>query len=165
MFRGFATSAGQEETLVEAGVRRSAVYRDLKAAIFSLRHGDILMVDGLQYLGDDRGEISRAVDNVHAKGCTVLEAATKESTAKRPDKLIDAAVRALANGRRGPQKKRHMPWDQIARIWFRKPPPSNAVVMLEINHGRRGKDRLSYATVYRKLGKRGALPGRPSKIK
>lgn len=164
MFRGFATNAGQEDTLAEAGVKRSAVYRELKPAIFSLRHGDILVVDGLQWLGETREEISKAVDSVHAKGCTVLDADTKLSTAKNPEKLIDAAMRAKANARRGPgKKKKHLPWDKIARIWFRKPPPTNAVVMLEINHGRRGKDRLSYATVYRKLGKRDALPGRPSK--
>lgn len=149
----------------EYGVAKRAIYQDdFDRAVLSLRDGDELATVGFRGLGRTRGQIIANLERVHERAAVVLDIETgKTSTALRQrERLIDSAVKAIANERRGRRKDRHrhrMPWDQMARIWFDKT-KTNAQAMELINAGRRVH--VSYTTVYRKLGKRGSLPGRPS---
>jgi hypothetical protein len=173
MFRGhvrdspaFSTDE-QESVLRDFGVTERAIYRDqLKAAIESLRKGDHLVVVGFRGLADSRSEILAAIEAVHKRGAAVMDAKTKGlSTNKRQcENLVAQAVADLANERRGPRKevRGRMPWDQIAKLWFDKTMKTKDV-MEKVNEGRRGRQKVSFATVYRRLKKRDALPGRPSK--
>lgn len=157
--------AVQETALREAGVTDRAIYRNnFDAVLTSLRAGDRLVVAGFRGLGRSREVIVSNVKRVHAKKCAVMDAETGRLSTKKSAyaALVDEAVRAIANERRGPRKNRHKgrrPWDQIVPIW-RDTTLKTKDAMAMINHGFK---EISHTTVFRKLGKRGALPGRPSK--
>ena len=172
MFRGHIRdcralpAAEQEKILLNAGVPKRAIYTDdLDDAIGSVRAGNRLVVCGLRALGKTREEIETTIDRVHAKakGAFVMDATTKRTTARYRKALVDEAVRAIANERRGPRKRtkkdRRMPWDQVAKFYFHKT-MSNAELLAIVS---KGFTPMSYDTMRRHFGKpRGALVGRPS---
>lgn len=173
MFRGLTRDtpgfpeAAQEAVLIEAGVPPRAIYKNLKDAAQSLRSNNRIVVAGFMALGEDRDEILEAIRLVHARkpGCAVMDAVTKGLSSNRLqcEKLVTAAIADMANAKRGPVDRRgQMPWDQITKLWYEKTLRTKDV-MKRINHGRRGRARLSYTTIWRKLGKRDVITGRPSK--
>ncbi|MDE2106631.1 MAG: hypothetical protein KGL39_55965 [Patescibacteria group bacterium] len=141
---------------------------NLAAAIKSLRTGNKLVVHTLRGLGRTPAAIREAVEAVHAKRALVMDAETKRTTKakKTCEKLIEEAVKALGNERRGRRKKtraeRRMPWDQVRKFYF-DPLLSNAELEAAVA---KGYYPMTYHTMRRYFGKkRGAQVGRPSKAK
>lgn len=159
----FSASA-QESILLAAEVPKRAIYAaDIDTAVRSLRAGDRLVVAGFRGLGRDRETIQKNIERVHAKRCAVMDAMTGNlSTGKNCKALVDEAVTAMANERRGPRKRtkkdRRMPWDQVAKFYFDKTLRNWQVEKAVA----KGFEPMSYATMRRHFGKRDAIVGRPS---
>ena len=172
MFRGLIRETrafpakAQKAALLAAGVPERAIYEDdLPGAVKSLRKGERLVVAGLRALGRNRVEILTAIRAVHERGASVMDAATKRSTAsiKQLEALVGEADKALADERRGPRKRtkadRRMPWDQVRPHYF-NPLISNDQLEVIVA---KGFSPMSYDTMRRYFGKpRGAQVGRPS---
>jgi hypothetical protein len=121
MFRGLIRetralpAAEQEPLLLAAGVpnKRAIYYDDWLGALKSIRDGNRLVVCGLARLGKNRDEIEAAIEQVHAKAkaATVMDALTKRTTlGKHRKALVDEAVKALANERRGANRRGDFSW-------------------------------------------------------
>lgn len=160
--------APQRQALLAAGVAERVIYVDeIDDVINALRANDRLVVAGFRGLGRNRAVIAANITRIHAKRCCVADAESgRLSTGKYCIAMIEDAVRALANERRGPHKKtkrdRRMPEDQMVVLYFDKR-LSNAE--LEAAVTARGKySEVSYHTMRRIFGrKRDAITGRPSK--
>src|SRR6185437_183527 len=171
------------EIMLAAGVTEKAIYEDnLDAAIQTLRKGDLLAVAGLRGLGGSRKEIRAVCDRLHDLGFAAVDAATqRRSDGKHGIQLLDEAVAALANERRGHHngaaedgaqggkakgrnnRKRLMPKADAAKIWHSNPGMKNKELLALINADKRF---LPYteSTAYRYLKKRQAFAGRRAKI-
>ena len=169
----------QDAAMDESGVK-IRYYDDVDNAIRRTREGEGLHVDGLRGLAGSRKEIRELVDRLHAKGAWAIDTSTgRRSDGKHGLALLDEAVAAIANERRGNRRgaefagraggiesgKRkaigRMPFDQIATFWFDKR-LTNDQVMERVNSDPRYPTEISYTTIYRKLEKRNALIGRRS---
>lgn len=144
-----------------------AVYADeIKDAIKSLRAGNRLVVVTFRGLGRDRETIAENLREIHSKGCAAMDAETERlSIGKDRKTLVDEAMKAIGNERRGPRKDRRkacMPWDQAARFYF-DPRLRNREVEEAVANGYRP---MSYHTMWRHFKKpRGAPVGRPSECR
>lgn len=185
MLRGFVREnrsfpvSKQKAVLIAAGVPERAIYEnELAAAIKSLRKDDMLAVAGLRSLGTSRREIISALDKVHNAGKCVIDAATgRKSDGRYAVNLMAEAVSDLANERRGENLKSiarlgaaasakvrtagRMPLDMASIFWFDKRLRNNEAVE-QINGHPDYRKPYSPGTLYRKLGPREVVAGRPS---
>jgi hypothetical protein len=156
----------QAKVILAVGVSKRVLYTDdMNGVVNDLRAGDRLVVAGFRGVGRTQVQIDANISRVHDKGAAVMDAATgRLSTGKYRDTMIDEAVKALANERRGPRKRtkkdRRMPWDQVLTLYL-DPRLSNDELEDVVANG---FSRMSYDTMRRHFKRpRGAPVGRPSK--
>ena len=184
MLRGFVRDTKayparrQMAVLLSAGVLERAIYTDdFVNAVRSLRKGDVLAVAGFRALGDNKRTILAMLDTVHDRGNSVVDAATmRRSDSRDGAKLMAEALTDLANERRGGDigklskmgaeasaKARlnvRMPLSLVEKYWFDRT-LQNAEVMEFINNNPAYQKPWAQSTLYRRLGERAVIAGRP----
>lgn len=186
MLRGFVRSSKpypasrQLAILRAAGVPDKATYvDDLSGAVRSLRKGDAIAVAGLRALGDSKHKITLALDKLHDAGWHAVDAATGRRSDRRDGhKLMAEAAADLSNERRGGDigklarmgaeasaKVRgsgRLPLDICEKFWFDRT-LENDEVMDRINNYPGYSKPWGQSSLYRKLGPREVVAGRPPK--
>lgn len=186
MLRGYVRSSKaysasrQLAVLRAAGIPDRVIYVDeFVGALRSLRKGDALAIAGFRTLGDSKKEIIAALDKIHDKGFYAVDAATGRRSDRRDGpKLMAEAAAELSNERRGGDigKLARMGAEASARVranarlplaicekfWFDKT-LNNIEVMERINSFPGYTKPWGPSSLYRKLGAREVVAGRPPK--
>lgn len=136
-----------------------------ETAIASMRDGDELVVASARVLADNRDAIAYAIQAVHERNGTLMEADTKRDSREHGAGIMADAVAALANearatGRRNGQKGASVRWGKIKRMNKREAlviwrDPANTT-----DEAIGKMDGWTKATAYRVFGERGIPAGR-----
>jgi hypothetical protein len=169
------TGAMQEKALKDAGVV-ILYWNEIENARRSLRKGEGLFAHTFRGLGTGRKAIEKALDDIHDKGCHVVDATTGwRSDGPKGPKLMSQAIASLSMERQGGHKGARkngsaggiasgkkkaigrMPWSIIEKHWFNKA-LDRTDLMEQINGN--GYKTISYSAIHKKLGRRGVTLGR-----
>lgn len=162
----------QQALLAKAKVE--ATFEDFDDVLHSTRKGDAVAVAGFRAFGTNHHDIADAIDAIHAKGGYAIDAATARTSHQDGARLLSEAIIALANERKGGHRKARehgrkgaaasaaarrkdwMPWDEIRKFWFDQR-LTRAEVMAAVTV--KPYRPISYNTIDRHFGPRGAKPG------
>lgn len=161
------TRGGAErKALAAAGLK--PIYEDLGECLDSLRKGDLIGVTDFRPFGRKLQDIKAVLARLHKGGhAAITIPERRRSDGPEGVLLLSETLELLANGGRGKRKRkkrseRQMPLDQIKVFWFDKR-LSVEQVMKAINGDKRYPISIGYTTVWRHLGPRNSVAGRPSK--
>lgn len=167
LISGMTTRDGAERKAL-AAYGLGVIYDDVDDCLGSLRKGDLIGVTDFRAFGRKRTDIESALKRLHKGGHAAITIPERRRS-DGPDGavLFSEALELLANDGRGKRKRkkrseRQMPLDQIKVFWF-NPLLSVKEVMKAINSDKRYPVSIGYTTVWRHLGKRQSVAGRPSK--
>lgn len=162
----------QQALLAKAKV--DATFEDFEDVLHSTRKGDAVAVAGFRAFGTNHHDIADAIDAIHAKGGYAIDASTARTSTADGVRLLSEAIIALANERKGGHRKARangrkgaaasaaarrkdwMPWDEIRKFWFDMR-LTRAEILAAVNV--KPYRTISYNTIDRHLGPRGAKPG------
>lgn len=167
LISGMKTRDGAErKALAAAGLK--PIYEDLNECLDSLRKGDLVGVTDFRPFGRKLESIKAVLARLHKGGhAAITIPERRRSDGPEGVLLLSETLELLANDGRGKRKRkkrseRQMPLDQIKVFWF-NPLLSVKQVMKAINSDKRYPVSIGYTTVWRHLGKRQSVAGRPSK--
>lgn len=156
----------ERKALAAAGLK--PIYEDLAECLGSLRKGDLIGVTDLRALGRKRTDIERSLKILHRRGhAAITIPERRRSDGPEGAVLFSEALELLANDGRGKRKRkkrseRQMPLNQIKVFWF-NPLLSVKEVMAATKSDKRYPVSIGYTTIWRHLGPRNSVAGRPSK--